>query len=442
MIEIKEFIKKLIKAFNDENITDVEVYYSKTESTNINIQNGEVETFRLNNDEGINVSGNYKNKYSMTYIEKYDDASIKEAIKNIKDTSTYNNKPERKNHLTDISLQKTTHKTYNADIDIVIEKLKEVQKQVEKIDERVVFVPRCSYHEQNTKIYLCNDQDVQLEDNYAYTVGMIGAVAQSGEIKNNGFAFQNSDSFENIDYNKLAKEAVKDAINALDATSLTSGKYDILFENKSAANIFACFLPMFYQDTIKINSNRFIDKNDKQVATSKLNIVEDPLYINGRIKRTFDDEGIKTYKKYIIQNGVLKNTLKSCQYGTSTGNAFRKSYKDNIAISSANAYIEKGNISTEDMIKNLKEGIMITNIDGLGAGINTVTGDFSLISNGFYIQNGKIIKSLNQITVAGNFYNLLNKIVNLSSDVATSYEECNFFESPSILVEGLMIGGL
>jgi len=144
----------------------------------------------------------------------------------------------------------------------------------------------------------------------------------------------------------------------------------------------------------------------------------------------------------LIENGILKNILSTNEYEVSTGNAFRNSYRDNISISALNCYIEAGTKNTNEILSELTEAVMITNIDGLHAGMNTVTGDFSLIANGYYIKNGLIDKSINQITVAGNFYDLLNNIIDISEDVYTSDAYINFFESPSLLVKGLMIGGL
>lgn len=441
MMIIKDYIKKLINACNNQEITDVEVYYSNSGSTMINVVDNEVETFKISNNEGISVSGNYEGKNSVTYIEKFDDDAIMDAVINIKETALYNNKTKKcvkKNNSTIINI----HEPFNADVNAVIEKLKTVSRKASKIDKRIISVPACEYYENNTKIMLLDDSGAELVDSYSYTVGNISVVAQENDIKKNGYSFSINKNFEDINYDKILIDAIDDATGMINASPIESGNYDVIIKNNVSANMFATFMTVFYADSIKKNASKFKDKIDTQVAIRSLNIIEDPLYQNGKINRTFDDEGTKTFKKYLIENGVLKNVLRSKDYETSTGNAYRNSYRDNISVSALNCYIENGVKNTKDIVSSLEEGVMITNIDGLHAGMNTVTGDFSLIANGYYIKDGKVIKPINQITVAGNFYDLLNSIIDISEDVCTSDAYINFFESPSLLVKNLMIGGL
>ncbi len=445
-MNIKEYIRKLIKTCNEHKITDVEVYYSSSSSTVINVVNDEVENFKLSNNEGINISGNYEGKNSVTYIEKFDDDSMILAVNNIKETAPYNNKVRKtveKNNLDNKSdASNNADIDHKADINHVIEKLKTISKKSKTFSEKIIAVPRCEYYENRTKIILFDDRCAELEDFYSYSLGSIGLVAQEGEIKKNAYSSRIGKCFEEVDYDSILKDAADEAISMINAKPIKSGNYDVIIKNSTAANIFASFMPVFYADAIKKNTSKLKGKTDTQVAVNNLNIIEDPLYPKAKIKRNFDDEGIKTYKKPLIENGTLRNILSSSEYENSTGNAYRDSYRSNIAVSAMNCYIEPGVKQTSEMILGLKEGVMITNVDGLHAGINTTTGDFSLIANGYYIENGEIKKPVNQITVAGNFYEMLNNIIDISEDVLTSDNYINYFESPSLLVKGLMIGGL
>lgn len=440
-MDLKEYIKKLINTCNIHKITDVEVYYSNSSSTMINVLNGEVETFKISNNEGINVSGNYEGKNSSTYMERFDDDALLEVVNNIKETAPYNNKIKKsveKNNSTVINF----HKPYNADVNAVIEKLKIVSENASNLDKRIISVPTCEYYENNTKIILFDDKGIELEDAYSYTVGSVSVVAMENNTKKNGYAFSINKTFEDINYDSLLRDAIYEATSMLNASPIASGSYDVIIENKVAANMFATFMKVFYKDSINQNTSKFKDKTNTQVAVKELSIIEDPLYSKGKINRKFDDEGNKTYKKFLIENGILKNILSNNENEPSTGNAFRDSYKVNTSISALNCYIEPGTKQTSDLIHELEDGVMITNIDGLHAGMNTTTGDFSLIANGYYIKNGEIEKPINQITVAGNFYDLLNNIIDISKDASSSDVYINFFESPSLLTKGLMIGGL
>lgn len=440
----KNFIKRIIKLCNLENITDVEVYYKNSKSILVNVVKDEIETFKFSDDEGINISGNFDGKHNETYIEKFDEQAIAEGIKYIKDTATFNCKKSKKSCLHQLDNQKENPEPNDTNIDLVIEKLKEIQGKASNADERITSIPTCSYYENRTTIELFNDGGVELEDTYNYVVATLSVIAEENGIMKNGYASTISKDFSNIDYNIILEDAVCEATSMMNAKPIKTGNYKVILRNNVVSEIFSYLLSVFYIDSIEKGTSNLKDKKDTQIAVTSLNLIEDPYYDNAAFNRTFDDEGTRTYKKYLIQNGVLKNILtKSSNKPVElTGNAFRNSYKGNISISARNCYIEKGSTTTEQMILETDECMMITNIDGLHAGISVVTGDFSLISNGYYYKNGKKVQAVDQITVSGNFYELLNNIIDISSDVASSINEDSFFESPSLLVEGLMIGGL
>ncbi|QOR36087.1 TldD/PmbA family protein [Clostridium sp. 'deep sea'] len=436
------FIRKIIKRCNTENITDVEVYYHSSQSASINVLDGEVQKYELANNEGINIRGNYQDRYSETYIEQFHDKAITEAIKNIKSTAVFNNKKAKKSYLQQQNINDRNIKISDTNIDLVIQKLKETQDKAYTLNAKISSVPVCSYYENKVSIVIFNEKGIELKNEYKYTVGSITVVASELDNKKSGCAKSIKEDFTDIDYDALLEDAIYEATSMLSASPIKTGKYKVILKNSVVADIFSCFLDVFKIDSIEKGSSNLKGQENKKIAVTELNLFEDP--DSGIFKRTFDDEGTETFKKYLIHNGELKNILTNASHKPKrlTGNAFRNSYKSNIAISALNCYIEKGSKTTEEIILSIDNGVMITNIDGLHAGINTVTGDFSLISNGYYIKNGKLVQAINQVTTSGNFYDLLYNILDISCDVKSSIINGSYFESPSLLIQNLMIGGL
>ena len=203
---------------------------------------------------------------------------------------------------------------------------------------------------------------------------------------------------------------------------------------------------VFYASNIQENLSLMKNKKDTEVSTKIINLVEDPFLNNGKYFRPFDDEGTITKKKYLIKKGILKNYLydnkTSLQDSTkSTGNGYRQSHKSSIEIMGTNFYIENGGFSLKELIKKINNGLLIVEVDGLHAGVNQVSGDFSLISKGYLIENGQIIKSISQITISGNFYKLLFDITELGNDRALSKPYLNYFGSPSMIIKNIHIAG-
>ena len=125
----------------------------------------------------------------------------------------------------------------------------------------------------------------------------------------------------------------------------------------------------------------------------------------------------------------------------STGNASKASYASPIDISPSNFFIKPGVKSKEELIKTLGQGIFITEVQGLHSGANSVSGDFSLSAKGFEIKDGEKIRPLEQITIAGNFYNMLLDIVEVGADLKFGIPSGGCYGSPSLIVKELSVAG-
>ena len=125
----------------------------------------------------------------------------------------------------------------------------------------------------------------------------------------------------------------------------------------------------------------------------------------------------------------------------STGNASRGSYKSSIGISPSNLYVEKGDKDLDEMIREMDNGILIIDLQGLHSGLNSLSGDFSLSCYGYMIEGGKKARPVNQITVSGNFFDMINKIEEIGSDLRFGLPSDAYIGSPSIKIESLSIAG-
>ena len=164
---------------------------------------------------------------------------------------------------------------------------------------------------------------------------------------------------------------------------------------------------------------------------------------DGLASAPFDDEGVATFKKEIVSKGILNTLLHNLKTANkanlkTTGNGFKSSYSSPVSVEPTNFYIEKGMKTLEELMNELDEGVIITDFAGLHSGANSITGDFSLASKGFYIKDGRKIYPIDQITVAGNFFELLKNIKDIGNDLNFPISSIG---SPSVVVEGLSIAG-
>ena len=124
-----------------------------------------------------------------------------------------------------------------------------------------------------------------------------------------------------------------------------------------------------------------------------------------------------------------------------TANAARPSYASPVGIAPTNFYFEPTDLTREAMIEKTGDGLMITDLQGMHAGANPITGDFSLAAKGFRIEGGRLGGAVQQITVAGNFYELLRDIEAVGGDLEFHAPGVSCFGSPSLIVKGLSVAG-
>jgi len=146
---------------------------------------------------------------------------------------------------------------------------------------------------------------------------------------------------------------------------------------------------------------------------------------------------VATAYKELVSNGVLKtylhNLVTAKKDGVkSTGNGFGGS------VSSVNLKMEAGKSTLDEIIASCERGIYITNVQGAHAGVNPVSGDFSLQASGYVIENGKKVKPVALITVAGNFLDMLKDIEMVGNDLKMSYYGVT---CPSIKVKSMPVSG-
>ena len=182
------------------------------------------------------------------------------------------------------------------------------------------------------------------------------------------------------------------------------------------------------------------------MAGANVTLVDDPFFEGGAMM-PFDAEGSPTHKKNVIENGRLVTLLYNLQTAAkagkaTTGNAAKGGYASKVGVRPFVMYLAPGGMTEDELLEAAGNGVYINSLGGLHAGANPITGDFSLQSGGFLIENGKKTAPVKSFTVAGNFFDMLGKIREIASNLEPPRGGgVTGFTSPSVLVDGLTVAG-
>lgn len=446
-MELNLFVKELFSKAQEEGFYEYEVYYVDRESLSISVYKEEVEKYNLNNSAGLSFRGKFGDRIGYSYTEILDEDAIEMLVKKAKENvlAIENNDIQ---FIYEGDKEYKEISTYHEELeDIPADKLINIaismEKEAKKYCNKVESFSGCSVSYSSGKYGIINSKGLNLSNKSNLLTAYVVPIVKDLDKMYDGCGYVVAKSLNDVKPDKIAKMGVDEALSKIGGTSIASGNYKVIINNEAMVSLLSTFAGIFSGDAVQKGLSLLKDKEGEIIAADIVNLVDDPHLEDGLASVSFDDEGVATLKTYLIKNGKLNSLLHNLKTANkagvkSTGNGFKSSYASPISVSPTNFYIEPGINSLEEMTKKINKGLIITDFAGLHSGANSITGDFSLAAKGFYIEDGIKTHPVEQITVAGNFFTLLNNIEEIGSDLKFPMSSVG---SPSIVIKELSIAG-
>lgn len=434
--------KKFFELAKANGIEVSELGKSKSTTTGFSLFHHEIDNYSISSNFTYTARGIYKNKMGNAFTEKEGSEAIEELIKGIKESALLSEKEEepiifkgsekyRKSNVYNKDL-------FNIPIDKKLNDLKELENLVYSLNKNVTEV-QCSFEEIDGERELSNSYGLKLKAKSNYFVFSVECVCKlNNETKTGYEVFLDSD-YNKLDIKELASKVVNKTISKFNGQKIESKSYKaVLNEDVTSTLIYTLINTHCDADAVQRKSSLFMGKLNKPVLSSKITIDEKPLLKN-IFFNYFDDEGVATYNKKVIEKGILRTyfyTLETAKKDNvkPTGNGSRGNGK--AYASSSNLVIKPGRLSEEDLFNKVNNGVYITSISGIHAGLNPQSGDFSLEAEGFIIKDGKKDQPLSMITISGNILNVFNNVIAIGNN---SKLKLNSVISPSIAIKSIKI---
>jgi PmbA protein len=236
------------------------------------------------------------------------------------------------------------------------------------------------------------------------------------------------------DPEKVGRYAAERALARLNAKKLDTRTCPVLFEAPLAAGLLGAFVQATSGGALYRKSSFLLDSLGQQIFPGHIQIVEDPHQVGGMGSSPFDEEGVRTVRRKVIDNGVLQGYFLSSYSARklgmqTTGNA---GGSHNLELASSDT---RRADDFEGMLRKMGRGLLVTEL--MGQGVNYVTGDYSRGASGYWVENGQIQYPVEEITIAGNMKDMFRDIVGIGNDVLTRGNK----STGSILIEKMVVAG-
>lgn len=428
-----------------EGFESFEIYQAGDRSSEMTWYDGRMDTFVTSRVTGTALRGVWHGKMVNMATENPDDGMMAETIAQMKEQAEAVTSEDEGviREPMDVIASRCTRVWKKPGEEKIKEVLQSLEKKILSYDPRMKSVTSLSFGEQTSVREIVNTKGINLKDETTVQLIAAEAAAADGDTIKNDYSVKVVEDLDAFDEDAYVKELCDTVLAKLDGVSLASGTYKVIFEKNAMTALFTAFSGIFSGDGIAKGISPLSTSSGKKIFSDKISIVDDPQSADAISPVDFDDEGCACRKKNVVSNGVFETVLHSSQtaakmHTESTGNGFKTGYSSSVGVRMMNCCIVPGEKTLDEMCAQMQEGVVITDLEGLHAGINTVTGDFSLQSSGYYVRDGKRDHSIALITVAGNFLDLLNHVTEVGNDLEWKYRR---IAAPSIAFEGCALSG-
>ena len=402
----------------------------------VTVRQGEVETIEYNRDKGLGISvyigqrrGNANTSdFSPQAVRDTVDAALSIARHTASDDSA--GLPEQSMLATEFPDLDLYH-PWLLNVEQAIDLARECEQAAFARDKRIK-------NSEGATVSVHESQFV-----FANSLGFVGGYPSSRHsvscavIAGKGDAMQRDywysearEASEMLKVEEVGRIAAERALRRLNSRKIGTMQVPVLFEAPIAASLLGHFIGAVSGSSLYRKSSFLLDQLGKPVFSPNIHIDDIPDIPRGLASSTFDDEGVKTQRRTMVEAGVLQGyflgSYSARKLGMqTTGNAG----------GNHNIILRSGELDFNDLLKKMGRGLLVTEL--LGQGVNHVTGDYSRGAAGFWVEHGEIQYPVEEITIAGNLKEMYRHIAAVGKDVLVQGSR----QSGSVLIENMMVAG-
>ena len=319
-----------------------------------------------------------------------------------------------------------TIETLQADDKILLPKA--TVEEVYQTDPRIISVS-AGYVDDVNFSYLIDSNGFEGEQaQTSFTLSANVSLKDVGDARPESWWYNSALFWEKLQKTGIGKTALDRALRKLGQQKVRSGKYTMVVENTIAATLLSPLISALNGNSLAQKDSFLLNKLGKKIASETVTLIDDPHLPKALGSRRFDNEGVATKRRMVIEDGVLQT------YFIDTYNAHKMSVAPTISGASVLTF-KHGGTDMHGLVSAVQRGILVTGFNG-GNG-NSATGDFSFGIEGLLIENGKVTKPVSEMNITGNMLTLWGHIVAVGNDPC----ETSSWRTPSLVFDNVSFSG-
>lgn len=413
------------------------VYISNNNSSTIEVRESKIDKLQEANQNSMNIDLFVDKKYSSISTNRLNDKEelerfIKDAIKGTQYLSEdeFRALPNKELYYKGggKDLNTVDPEFWDLDPQKKINRAFQIEKEVLGKDERIISAT-ASYSDSYSGRVMVDSNGFEGDKENTYYSVFASVSVKDEEARPQAYWWESSLYYSKLMSEGVGAKALKRTLDRLGQNKIQSATMPMIIENRSVRRFLRPMISALNGSSIQQKRSFLIDMKGEKIGSELMNITDDPFIVSGQGSSLFDNEGIATRKREIIEKGILKDYYIDTYYG-------KKLDMEPTSGQTTNLVFKPGNKDLAGLLKDIDRGILVTGFNGGNS--NGSTGDFSYGIVGFLVEKGEIIQPVNEMNITGNYKQIWKDLIAVGNDVYTG----SSWIMPSLVIDKINFSGV
>ena len=437
LTQLQEMSDRVLQLAKDAGASAAEAEVSLGFGQNVSVRMNETETIEYNRDKGVSVSVYFGQQRGHASTSDLSPQALYDTVSAACNIARYTAKDEFCG-LADANLMAKKipnldlHHPWVLNVDQAIDLAKVCESEARGVDARITNSEGAAVSTYEGMFAYANSHGFNggyATSRHSLSCSVIADDGQDNMQRDYWYSTaRDAKDLETAEY--VGRLAGERTVRRLGSQRIKTAQVPVMFDASISAGLISHLISAISGGSLYRKSSFLLDSLGTQVMSPHITIEEQPHLLKGLSSSPFDNEGVATYPRTLVKNGVLEGYVLSSYSARKLGMTTTANAGGN-----HNLIVSHGDLDFNGMLKAMGTGLLVTEL--LGHGVNMVTGDYSRGAAGFWVENGVILHPVEEITIAGNLREMFKQIVAVGNDVLTQGSK----QVGSVLIENMTVAG-
>lgn len=448
MQDYRNLAAELVAALKKEGADACDVYIGTTTRFTTQLRLGRIEKLEQSTSKGLGLRVFKNGATALTFTTDFADRAVRDLVRETMEIVKVSNSdphnglaPKEALGVFDGKLKLYDDALAAIPAEKKIDLVRAAEDAGRAFDKRIVNSNGARWSDSRGQVTLANSDGFVGQYKSTSASFSVQLLAEENGVKQTDGWFSFHRFYDRLDSPKaVGEEAARRVVARLGGRKVKSQIVPLVVDPQVASEFVDIVFGAASGSSIFRKSSFLLDKVGAEIASPIVTILDDPTMLDGLASRPFDAEGVRSSPVTLVDKGVLKcyvsDSYSARRLGLKTTGHAVRGYSSLPGVGSTNLFMKPGSTDPKDIVKGVKQGLYLTELNGFG--FNEVTGDLSRGASGFWIENGEKTYPVQEITIAGNVTKMLKDIAVVGNDLSFKLGST---AAPTLLIREATIGG-